>query len=230
MTYFDHFATSPMTPLGRWMLLSTVHQEYRFLRRYLHDRQAVMLEIGPGRGEFADLMRRDGFCNYTGVEPNQLMREDLIHRGFTVKDYLIPRLLEDDASYDLIFLNDVFEHLNDTTEAKLFIREAYRVLRPGGLLSISCPDYTHWGVDFFNSDFSHANITTVRRTRQLFMNFGLRMVDYAYLSGFVRGAPATLLSHLVRAGMFFIRSADNEQKLYKLKLSFLRRFIILGTK
>ncbi|MBX0331033.1 class I SAM-dependent methyltransferase [Oscillochloris sp. ZM17-4] len=230
MSYFDHFATSPSTWVGRWFTLTAVRQEYRFLRTHLHNKQAVILEIGPGHGEFADLLRKGGFTNYTGVEPNHLMRESLAHKGVKVKNYLIPKLQEDDDSYDVIFLFDVFEHLNDTAEAKLFVSEAYRVLRPGGLLCIGCPDYNHWGVDFFNCDYSHSNITTVRRTRQLFMNFGMRTLEFAYLSGFAKGWLATLLSYLVRMGLFFVRSADNEQKLYKLKLTFLRRFIIVGMK
>lgn len=230
MSFFDHFADSAMTPMGRWVLLRTQRSEYTVLRRHLVDPRSAILELGPGRGELAQMLRADGFLNYTGVEPNPKMNAMLHKAGFQVKAYLIPQLQEPDNSYDAIILNDVFEHLNDTAEAKLFVSEAKRVLRPGGLLCIGCPDYTHWGIDFFNSDYSHANITTVRRTRQLFMNYGLHLKTFTYLSGFVSGPPATLLSHLVRLGLGFVRPADNEDKLYKLKLSFLRRFFIIGAK
>ncbi len=230
MAYFDHFATSPMTGVGRSILLRIVDQEYNFLRKYLHDPRSAILEIGPGRGELANLLIRDGFTNYTAVEPNQLMREALARQGLRVKNYLIPQLNETDESYDVIVLNDVFEHLNDINAAQIFISEVRRVLRPAGIVYIGCPDYTHWGIDFYNADFSHNNITTVRRTTQLFMNYGLTYVDHTFLSGFVRGRMATVLSLLVRSGMFFVRATDTEQKLYKLKLTFLRRFIIIGRK
>lgn len=230
LSYFDHFATSPMTPVGRLILMRTHRKEYKIIRQYLHNQQAIILEIGPGRGELAHMFRVDGFSNYTGVEPNPHMNKQLESDGFCTKSYLIPHLKESDSSYDVIILNDVFEHLNDTAEAKLFIKEAYRVLRPGGFLCIGCPDYTHWGMDFFNGDYSHSNITTVRRTQQLFVDYGLHTVTYRYFSGFVSGFMATLLSQLVRMGLFFVRAADNEQKLYKLKLTFLRRFFIIGAK
>jgi len=219
-----------MTGVGRRILLRVLDQEYSFLRTYLHDQRSAILEIGPGRGEMANLLIRDGFTNYTAVEPNQLMHEVLARQGLRVKNYLIPQLDEADESYDAIVLKDVFEHLNDSNAAQLFISEARRVLRPGGIIFISCPDYTHWLVDFYNADFSHNNITTVRRTIQLFMNYGLTYVDHAFLSGFVRGHLATVLSLLVHSGMFFVRAAENEAKLYKLKLTFLRRFMIIGRK
>ncbi|MCX7790859.1 MAG: class I SAM-dependent methyltransferase [Chloroflexaceae bacterium] len=230
MAYFDHFATSPMTGVGRRILLRIVDQEYSFLRKHLNDHRSAILEIGPGRGELADLLIHDGFTNYTAVEPNSLMRESLARKGLRVKNYRIPQIDEADESYDAIVSNDVFEHLNDSNAAQLFISEARRVLRPGGIIYIGCPDFTHWGVDFYNADFSHNNITTVRRTTQLFMNYGLTYVDHTFLSGFVRGRLATVLSLLVRGGMFFVRATNNEQKLYKLKLTFLRRFLIIGRK
>lgn len=230
MSYFDHFATSPMTAGGRWIVRGILRREYAILRKSLQDRRAAILEIGPGRGELAEILREDGFLNYTGVEPNALMRDMLVEQGFRMKSYMIPQLEEPDASYDVVFLSDVFEHLNDTAEAKLFISEVARVLRTDGLICIGCPDYLHWGVDFFNGDYSHANITTERRTRQLFMNYGLRTVSCTYMSGFVSGPAATLLSTLVRAGLCFVHATQNEEKLYKLKLTFLRRFFIVGAK
>jgi SAM-dependent methyltransferase len=230
MSYFDHFARAPMTPAGRWILLNTLKREFSVIEPMLPDPDATILEIGPGMGELAQYFISAGYRNYTVVEPNDLMREHLARQSLRTKNYMIPALQEEDSSYDAIILSDVFEHLNDTTEAKLFIAEARRVLRPGGILCIGSPDYTHWHEDFFNADFSHSNITSVRRTQQLFQNNGFRTLKYEYFSGFLTGFPATLLSHLVHTMLFFLHSPETGNKLYKLKLTFLRRFLIVGKK
>ncbi len=230
MTYFDHFATSPMSPVGRWILLNIMKREFSIIKPLLQKKDSAILEIGPGMGELAELFLEAGYINYTVVEPNTLMREHLEHKGFRAKNYLIPELDEKDESYDVIVVNDVFEHLNDTQAAKTFISEAYRVLRTGGILCIGSPDYTHWHEDFFNADFSHSNITSVRRTQQLFINNGLKLVKYVYLSGFLTGITATIFSYMVRILGWGFHSAENDNKLYKLKLTFLRRFLIIGSK
>lgn len=230
MSYFDHFVQSPGTPIGDWITQRTKEREFALMHPFLPEPGCEILEIGPGMGELAELFLHAGYHNYAVVEPNTIMRERLAARGIMTRNYLIPHLQEEDNAYDLLILSNVFEHLNGTHEAGIFVAEARRVLRPGGLLCIVSPDYLHWKEDFFNCDFSHANVTTVRRTLQLFHNHGFRVLKYAYLSGFFTGMPATVLSHLVRAGLFFANSNGIDKKLYKLKLTFLRRFLIIGAK
>ncbi len=230
MTYFDHFAHSPGTPIGQWIKKRSRHRVFTIIESLLRGPEAAILEIGPGWGELAECFHNAGYHNYTAVEPSKTMRDRLENRGFLTKNYLIPELVETDISYDVIILADVFEHLNDINEARFFIAEARRVLKIGGILCILSPDYLHWKADFFNCDFSHSNVTSIRRTLQLFHNNGFRMLKYIYFSGFLTGMPATMVSHLGRLGLFFLRGNAIDSKLYKLKLVFLRRFLIIGEK
>jgi SAM-dependent methyltransferase len=230
MSYFDHFAQARGTALGNWLSRRAMSSQFAHIQRLLPSRESAILEIGPGQGELADLFCQTGYHDYTVVEPNTLMRDALARRGFKARNYLIPRLDEANSSYDALILFDVFEHLNDASAAMTFMAEATRVLRPAGLLCILSPDYLHWRADFFNCDFSHSNITSVRRTLQLFHNHGLSMVEYTYFSSFFEGMPATLLSYAARAGLMFANTNGIDRKPYKLKLSFLRRFLIIGRK
>jgi SAM-dependent methyltransferase len=132
--------------------------------------------------------------------------------------------------FDAVVCSDFLEHLNDTEQARQFVAEAGRVLRPGGLLCLAAPDYSHWGTEFFHSDYTHAHITTVRRTMQLLYDHGFEPIRHAYLSGFLVGIGATFLSHVVRLGLFFPKGNAIDSKLYKLKLTFLRRFLVVGKK
>ena len=230
MSFFDHYAQSSSTPLGDCIKRRERKRQFAVMEPFLRSRGCQILEIGPGMGELPDLFLNAGYRNYTVVEPNDRMRNRLAARGVMTKNYLIPHLHEEDNAYDAIILFEVFEHLNDSHEAAIFIAEARRVLRPGGLLCILAPDYLHWKEDFFNCDFSHANVTSVRRTLQLFYNNGFRMLTYAYFSGFFMRIPATVASHMVRLAFAFSSSNGIDKKWYKIKLTFLRKFLIIGRK
>ena len=230
MSYFDHFADPHTTRVGAWIVQQTVLTEVRLMSPFLPSRDSAILEIGPGMGILADELKKNGYRNYTGVEPNFSMRERLVQRGHSVKDYLAPPLIENDNEFDFIILSNVFEHFNGTSEAVAFMEEAQRVLKKGGRICILSPDYLHWREEFFNCDYTHSNITTVRRTIQLFHNTGFNTCYFTYLSGFFSGIMATLLSNLTRLFLYFANGNGLDKKIYKLKATFLRRILVIGEK
>jgi SAM-dependent methyltransferase len=229
MGFFDHFSEIPPTRIGKWIKNRSRYRVFTTIAEFLPDKNSSILEIGGGMGELAKYFKRDNYQNYVIVEPNSFMREILNSKGYTTKNYLIPSLLEDDNSFHAIILIDVFEHLNDTHDASKFMKEAKRVLIPGGVLCILSPDYLHWKVDFFNGDYSHSFITTLRRLYQLFINYGFRTEHYTYFSGFFSGNWATIVSYIVRIFMFFVGRNYINNRLYNFKLTFLRQFLIIGT-
>lgn len=232
MPYFDHFAAGRSTALGDFLTRKTVAAEFRFLRRHVaFGPETAILEIGPGHGELARLFLEAGFGNYDVVEPNHMMREKLITSGVRrASNYMIPEIPEEDGSYDLIIVCDVFEHLNGATEAQKFIAESMRVLRPRGVLFILSPDYLDWKEDFFNCDFSHSNPTTVRRAGQMFQNAGFEIVAYRYSYACFRGLCGWTLNRIIKLMTVWARSESPHFKPYKLRLTFLRRFMVLGQK
>lgn len=230
MSFFDHFAQAGVTPIGNWIVRQAKRQQLRLISAVLPDPRAAILEIGPGRGELARLLQAAGYHNYTGVEPNPHMRHDLEQLGLHMRSYYAPLLDEPDSSYNAIVAENLFEHLNGTSEAQVFISEVRRTLLPGGYLFLAAPDYLHWGEDFFNCDYTHANVTTVRRTAQILRNNQFQLVRWLYLSGPLTGRAATLASQLTRLGGAMVGSNDLDHKLYKLKLTFLRQFLIVAQK
>jgi SAM-dependent methyltransferase len=232
LAYFDHFAQGQPTRLGDWLTRRTIARQYRFVIRYLTSNTSLrILEIGPGHGEFAAEFLQRGYRNYDVVEPNPTMRAKIQALGVrNARDYLIPDLMEEDNSFDLIIICDVFEHLNDTREAKRFISESMRVLAPGGLLFLLSPDLMDWCEHFYNCDFSHSNPTTVRRTLEMFQNEGLEPLEFAYLYSCFGGIYGYLLNRLVKFMTFWSMGESTNFKLYKLRLTFLRRFMVIGRK
>jgi ubiquinone/menaquinone biosynthesis C-methylase UbiE len=107
---------------------------------------AMILDIGSGTGGFAVGCRQLGYRAF-GVEP------DRIGAGARVTSIEIAarRLSSNvfasaigealpfgDQVFDLVTLNQVVEHVPDQLAV---LREAVRVLRPGGVLYVACPNY-----------------------------------------------------------------------------------------
>ncbi len=107
---------------------------------------ARILDIGSGVGSFVVACRERGLLAF-GVEPDrigqggrltsvQIAKRRLRERAFAVA--LGERLPFADQSFDLVTLNQVMEHVFDQAAV---LREAARVLKPGGALYIACPNY-----------------------------------------------------------------------------------------
>jgi SAM-dependent methyltransferase len=230
--FFSHFSSGAPTRFGGFLIKKTVEAQFSFLAPYLlMDRNCSILEIGPGRGEFASLFLKAGYTNYSVVEPDDTLRA-LCESLPIVKAYkdLVPPLPVEDSSQDLIIMCDVFEHVNDAATAVAVIKDIRRCLKPGGLFFVLSPDYLHWGPDFYNCDYSHSNPTTIRRTSQIFENVGLKNIGhtyhYCFLSGFIGFVAGTLVKGVTAP--FRSLGASNNSKVYRLRLCFLRRFLLIA--
>ena len=232
MRFFGHFSSSKATAVGDWLTQKTMEQQFAFVRSELSLKKDIeILEIGPGRGDFAAKFFEAGFQNYDVVEPDEFLR-NLCGRLPIRRVYaeIIPPLPGPSAAYDLIIMCDVFEHMNDTAMAQAVLKEIHRVLRPGGHFFVLCPDYTHWKEDFFNCDFSHSNPTTVRRTNQMLYNLDMVNVATIYHYNFLTGFAGWTIGNLVKFFTTPFSGASIGSRFYSLRLCFLRRFLMIAQK
>jgi SAM-dependent methyltransferase len=107
---------------------------------------ATILDIGSGVGAFVIACHRRGLCAF-GIEPDRIGQGGSItaiqiasrrteHHVFAVATgELLPF---SDRSFDLVNMNQVIEHVSDQ---KAVLREAARVLKPGGAIYVACPNY-----------------------------------------------------------------------------------------
>jgi len=233
MAYFDHFAKIEATGISDFFAAFKIRKQFEIIKTFIKDKgkESRILEVGPGKGKLALKFIRNGYRNYDAVEPNEVMGDNLIKRGVkNVKRYMAPRLKEEDRSYDLIIAFDLLEHLNGAEDARVFISEIYRVLKKNGVAAILSPDYLNWKEDFFNCDFSHSYVTTARRMIQLLYNNNIRPLKIYYFSFLFTGFAAYIVSFFVRIIFFFPRGNGINCRLYKLKLTLLRRFLVVGRK
>jgi len=120
--------------------------EWHLLARDYLDQGAVVtgravLEIGCGRGSFAEWLAAAG-ARLTAADFSPVAVDTArTHSGYPsinwrVED--IQRLTFPDANFDVVVSCETIEHVPEPLRA---VRELTRVLRPGGILVLTCPNY-----------------------------------------------------------------------------------------
>lgn len=105
------------------------------LSRHMPLAGAKVLEIGAGRGLFLDEARARG-CQALAIEPDSGAAAECRSRGHTVIDGFFPDAIAPEAQFQIIALNDVFEHLPDPDNACVTLQS---LLAPDGILVINLP-------------------------------------------------------------------------------------------
>jgi SAM-dependent methyltransferase len=154
-----------------------------------------MLEIGPGQGTLAALAVEAGW-HYSAVEPSAILAEQLRARGLDVIEAFTPPIPAADASVDVIYADQVLEHMSGIDAARALTAEARRALAPGGVFFVVVPDYLKERGFFWDIDYTHNFPTTERRVRQLLYDGGFeveRMVrSIGVATGLMRDGMAAL--------------------------------------
>jgi SAM-dependent methyltransferase len=230
-TFFDHFSQDKPTKAGDW--LARLYSKRLFEFANIQSGSAV-LEIGPGRGGFADICISKGM-EYWAIEPNEKMAEALEKRGVKVVRSIVPPIPEMGRSFDVVVMASVMEHMDTMTAALRLSKGIYNLLNPGGRFVIFAPDYANWKHHFFQGDFSHSYVTTWRRLEGLLTSAGFEDVQGRYQSIVFTGPLCYLISILASWLPFgwldamFLKSRFLH-RLYKLQIACLRRVLVLGVK
>jgi 2-polyprenyl-3-methyl-5-hydroxy-6-metoxy-1,4-benzoquinol methylase len=142
----------------------------------------TLLEVGAGFGLYCEEMRKLGFFErIIAVEPTPPLAESCRRRGLEVVDKRVEELAGLAASVDVVANFEVIEHL---FEPKAFLADMRRLLRPGGLLVLTCPNAE--GFD----------VTTLRELSDV--------VDTEHLNYFT---PQSLSARLGREGFEVLETA-----------------------
>jgi SAM-dependent methyltransferase len=130
-----------------------------------------LLDVGCGT---AWLARH--FENYTGIDSSPEAVQAASAQGYAVieGDVSAPLPFED-QSFDAVVMKDLLEHVSDPVST---VREARRVLKPGGRVFASSPDAQRWVWD----DYTHRRPFTRRGFRLLFADQDFEVLECAYES------------------------------------------------
>lgn len=118
-----------------------------------------VIDVGSGRGEWLDVLRFAGMHAF-GIDTNQAFVADCRARGLAVTegDALVTLASLPDACAGAITSMHLVEHLPFATLVGL-IDEAFRVLKPGGVLILETPnpENVNVGAHWFYLDPTHRN-------------------------------------------------------------------------
>ena len=229
--FYDHFHQDSPTGIGSRITVAFSKKIFEYVKIEPHH---SVLEIGPGRGVFADICLEKGI-EYFAVEPNEQMAASLEKRGANVVRAMVPPLPDLEKEFDVIVMINAMEHMNSMQDALQLTGQIRDVLKPKGKLVICSPDYLNLRHNFFNCDFSHNYVTTRRRLRQLLLSAGFENIKSCYLSGPLTGFICFIVSAFAGRLPFGALNAwfpDNKvfYKLYKIQLTFSRKVLILAEK
>jgi 2-polyprenyl-3-methyl-5-hydroxy-6-metoxy-1,4-benzoquinol methylase len=104
----------------------------------LEESPGCLLDIGCGSGNFAARFIESGYTVY-GIDLTADQIETAKRNGVIalVHDLNSGHLPFDSSTFDIIFAGEIIEHLVDTST---FVREIYRVLKPGGCTILTTPN------------------------------------------------------------------------------------------
>jgi 2-polyprenyl-3-methyl-5-hydroxy-6-metoxy-1,4-benzoquinol methylase len=157
------------------------------------------LDVGCGRGDLAAGLMAHGW-QVEGVEPSPKAAALAERQGVRVVGPNLATAALARDGYDLVTLRHSLEHLPDPLGD---LRRVQRVLRPGGRVVISVPNFASWqrrrfGACWFHLDLPrHRTHFTPSSLATLLQNAGLA-VDMQFSSTSVLGLPASLQYRIVR--------------------------------
>ena len=131
-----------------------------------------MLEAGCGRGEFLKGFQNLGL-DVIGIDISE--EASNFNNSFEVKicDIESEELPFDENTFDVIYSKSFIEHLY---YPESYLKEAYRILKPGGLLITLVPDWEANYKTYFD-DFTHRTPFTSISLKDAYLVYGFREVD-----------------------------------------------------
>jgi len=132
----------------------------------------TFLEVGCGRGEFLVNFKNLGLA-VSGIDiSNEApgFQPDIVIKVCDVEN---EGILYPDASFDIVYSKSFIEHLR---YPERYMKEAYRILKPGGMLLTLVPDWEANYKTYFD-DYTHRSPFTIVSLHDIYRIFGFERVS-----------------------------------------------------
>ena len=184
----------------------------------LRGQPGKLLDFGSGWGSYLYAAKQIGW-DAIGIEVDTAKIDFARRYGVTaMKGDLLDRQFEE-SSFDAVIAQQVFEHLYDPVA---YLKEVRRILKPGGVLFISVPNYggiaarvsgQRWEMV---SPVGHVRYFTRRTLAHMLEEHGFTVVRKRYVKRFEKGSVRNAVYQLI----VFV---ENELNIYPHNLSLYAR-------
>ena len=184
-TFYKSFSEKQLTDYGSGRRGKIERHRLALLHRYA-SAPGDMVECGPGHGSLADQAVAAGW-RYTAIEASPILVDVLRKKNLKVIESWTPPIPVPDASADVVYADQILEHMSGIDAARQFTAEALRALRPGGIFFVVVPDYLKERTFFWDVDYTHNFVTTERRVKQLLNDGGFTLLTVERAIGVATG-------------------------------------------
>ena len=125
------------------------------VKRYKIQENSKILEIGCGRGEFINEFVNLNMVGYA-TDESDIAKKNYPNLIFSKTDLTIEKMPYEDNFFDVIYSKSVIEHFYYPEK---ILKEAYRVLKPGGIIITLTPDW----------EFIYKSFMKILRTEHLYL-------------------------------------------------------------
>jgi len=165
------YLESKPTKIGKWL---TKQKNKKFIAILKANGIKTVLEIGPGKGQLADLCRDNGF-KYESLDKNPVVCEIMRKKDFVCHNKEVPPL-DILKKYDAIICCNVIEHLKTYKSIEEIMYEISSHLSDKGIAIIEVPEIKYWKWYFWICSVEHFFPTSKKRMEYLCKNAGLKIV------------------------------------------------------
>ena len=162
-TFYKSFSEKTLTSYGSGRRGKIERHRLTLLHQF-KPAPGDLVEVGPGHGSLAEQAVEAGW-RYTAIEASEILIDHLRKKGLKVIASWAPPIPVPDASADVVYADQVLEHMSGIDTARQFTSEARRALRPGGVFFVVVPDYLKERAFFWDVDYTHNFVTTERRVK-----------------------------------------------------------------
>lgn len=132
----------------------------------------TLLDVGCGKGNHIVAFARRGL-KVSGLDKIRDHNEALDQFDIRECDFETDRFPFDDNSFDIVHSKSVIEHV---ANADNFLSEVRRILKPGGLAILMCPDWGTQGYMYYD-DYTHVKPWTRKGLQNAMRIHGFKQID-----------------------------------------------------
>lgn len=197
MPYYNHYFEAEQSDTASRLIRLKNKKIYKFTSKHLGNQNGAVLELGVGKGYFADICAEEKH-EYFGIEASDSACGGLVEKGLHVTQCLVPPIPFESRKFDLVYASHLLEHLPNSEKVYELLKEVYRVLSKDGVLAVVFPNYISMGREFWNCDYTHIYPTTERRIDQLLHDAGFSHIETVRFSGHYADGRRYLVKPLLR--------------------------------